>query len=399
MLPKKLRISLVSDITLDADLHKTRELEILKALADRGHITTMVAVTSRRSFQVRDSRINLISVPIRRWPLISHVVYTLFLFLFLPLHILRKKPDLVVMDPHISALSSIPSLLFLRFPRTKFVLDIKSTPVEVKGASAKLAAFFFNVLVAVAKKLFHAIEVVTPMMKVEICGKFGVDPRNVLVWTNGVPLKLFDPQNSLPESMKLRKQLGLTEKFVVFYHGVFSASRGLTETIDAINIVRRRHPEVVFFLLGTGPIVSHIEDLIQQKNLQNNVVLHAPVPYEDVPKFIGLSDVCIVPLLSNSYWSFQSPLKLLEYLAMEKVVLLTDIPAHRSVTKNEQCCIYLQSTHPVEIAKSIEHVYINKTKLGEWGKVGRNIVKSDYTWDRVAEEVETSFYRLNAIDD
>ena len=168
--------------------------------------------------------------------------------------------------------------------------------------------------------------------------------------------------------MKLKKQLDLTKKFIVFYHGAFSPTRGLTQTVEAIQIVSQQYPQVVLFLLGTGALVSDLKELIQQKNLQNNVVLHDPVLYEEVPIFIGLSDVCIVPLPNNSYWRFQNALNLLEYLAMEKVVLATDIPANRTVVEDEKCCIYLQSVNPVEIAKSIEYAYVNKDKLDGWGK-------------------------------
>ena len=73
---------------------------------------------------------------------------------------------------------------------------------------------------------------------------------------------------------------------------------------------------------------------------------------------------------------------------MEKVVLATDIPAHRVIMRNEKCCIYLRSVDPIEIAKSIEYAHVTEDKLSNWGKVGRKIVKGKYTWNKVAEEVE-----------
>lgn len=365
----------------------------MKALAGKGHATTLVGTISRSYFKTNDPRINLVSVPIRRVPLISNVFYTIFLLFFLPIHILLVKPDIIIMDPTISVLGSIPGILFSRFSRTKFILDIKSTPVEVKGLKDKLAVFFFNISVLVAKMTFHGIAIVTPMMKEEVCRKFDIDQRKVGVWTNGVPVHLFDPGSSLAESTRLRRELGLANKFVVFYHGVFSASRGLTETVEAIQIIRQKYPEVALFLLGTGSIVSSLEDLIRQKSLQNNVILHDPVPYEDVPKFVGVGDVCIVPCLNSPYWNLQSPLKLMEYLAMEKVVLASDLPCNRTVIGDKKCCIYLRSSDPSEIAKSIEYAYTNVTRLGDWGKIGRMIVKDHYTWDKVAAEVEQFLFR------
>jgi glycosyltransferase involved in cell wall biosynthesis len=365
-------------------------LELLKALAERGHNTTLVASTSRSTFQIGDPRIKIIAIPIRRAPIISRIVYSVILFFLLPIHIIVDKPDFVVMDPEMYVISSIPTLLIsrARLLRTKFVLDIKSKPVEVKSFRGRLFEFCFNVSILEAKQLFQGMTVITSLMKSELCNKFHIDQSKVGVWTSGVPIGLFNPRNSFEESMKLRKELGLTEKFIVFYHGVFTASRGLAPALDALRIVNQKYPNVVCFLLGTGPAVSDLEKLIQQKNLQHNVIIHNPVSYEDVPKFIGLSNLCIIPLPNNSYWTFQSPMKLLEYLAMEKVVLATDIPAHRVIMGNEKCCIYLRSVDPIEIAKSIEYAYVNEDKLNNWGKVGRKIVEDKYTWNKVAEEVE-----------
>jgi glycosyltransferase involved in cell wall biosynthesis len=81
---------------------------------------------------------------------------------------------------------------------------------------------------------------------------------------------------------------------------------------------------------------------------------------------------------------------------MEKVVVLTDIPAHRAVIDKAKCGIYVSSVKPMEIAKAIEYAYFNKENLGEWGKIGRKIVEEEYTWEKVARDLENY---LLSIDD
>ncbi|MCL2432432.1 glycosyltransferase family 4 protein [Candidatus Bathycorpusculum sp.] len=394
MLNKKLRISLISDLVLDVDLHKAREIEILSALAERGHITTLVAVISKKFSPIGNRGVTLISVPIKRIPMVSRIIYAIFLFFFIPFHVLIKKPDLVIMDPDLSVISSIPTLLISRLLKTKFILDVKSTPVEIKGISAKLAEFWFNVSVLIAKNLFHGIAVLTIMMRAEVSRKFNLNKKDVAVWTSGVPIDLFNP-HMVEESGKLRKQLGLEHKFIVFYHGVFSASRGLFETITAMEKISQKYPDIVFFLLGAGTITSSLSESVQKLHLEQNVVIHTPVPYEAVPQYIGFSDVCIVPLPNNSYWNFQSPLKLLEYLAMQKVVLASDIYAHRAVIADKLCGIYIPSVNPLAIAKTIDLAYNNRDKLAQWGIAGRGIVEGNYTWRKVAQDVEESIYKLS----
>ncbi|MDR1992397.1 MAG: glycosyltransferase family 4 protein [Nitrososphaerota archaeon] len=385
---KKLKISFVSALTLDTDMHKTREIEILKVLAQRGHNTTLVGVTSRDHFELSDSRIHLVTLPIRYVPVISPFIWAFILVFFLPLHVLLRRPDYIVMDPEISVLSSVPTLLFSKLVGVKFVLDIRSTPVEVIGLRARLLAFLFNVSVFISRRLFSGIVIVTSLMKTEVCQKFRLDPRKVGVWTNGVSLELFLPSFVHEQSVELGKRLGLTGKFIVFYHGAFSPTRGLTETLEAVRIVKQRYSDVVLLLLGDGPTLIQLKGLIEQGGLGDNVVIHAPIAFEEVPKFIALCDVGLVPLPNNSYWRFQNALNLLEYMAMEKVVLATDIEANRVVVGTDVCCVYIPLVSPSEIAKSIEYVYVHRDKLCVWGKSGRRIIQSSYTWEKVGDAVE-----------
>ena len=180
------------------------------------------------------------------------------------------------------------------------------------------------------------------------------------------------------------------------YHGVFSANRGLKETIEAMSIVKKSDCNVIFLLLGTGPSSKRLKDLVQMKKLQDNVIIQGPVEHAEVPKYIAMCDLGIVPLPDHPYWRSQSPLKLLEYLAMRKVVIVTSLPAHRSVVGNEKCGIYISSANPVEIAKSIMYAYKNREKLEEWGASGRKIVEEAYTWEKIAANLESY---LLSIDD
>jgi glycosyltransferase involved in cell wall biosynthesis len=374
--------------TLDDYLHKTALLQILRQFAELGHNPRLIAVRSRNACRIEDPPVRIISVPLRYVPLVSPVMFTIVLVLFLPVFILISGADFIIFDPEVNILSCFPSLYAFKFRKVKAVLDIRTVPVETVGFRGSLRKFWFSVSILVGKKLFDGMTTITPLMKKKICNDFDLNPDNVGVWTSGVSDSLFNPRNFIPESAELKKKLGLEGKFVVFYHGVFTPTRGLTETIEAMKMLKPKYPNIVFFLLGAGPSASKLSALIQKEGLQENVIIANPVDHSEVPKFISMSDVGIVPLPDHPYWRFQSPLKLLEYLAMEKVVILTDILAHRTVIGEAKCGVYISSVNPVEIAKAIEYVYLNRDSLKERGKIGREIVKREYTWEKVARSLE-----------
>lgn len=382
------RIIWINPVTFD-ELHQTSSLELLRHIDERGYNSILIAVRSKRPMQIENSRARIISVPLRFVPFLSSFMFAIGLLIFLPFCILIFAPQFIIVNqPDLSILSLIPNLLFSKLRRIKFVLDVRSIPVETNGFRGFQQKLWFGISALVAKKLFDGMTIITPLMREEICKTFKIDTCSVGTFSTGVNIDLFNPENYTSDGRELKRKLGLSSRFVVFYHGVFTATRGLKETMGSMKILGPNHPNVVLFLLGTGPIVSKLKQVAQKEGLQEHVIIHNSVDYSEVPKFIEMSDVCIVPLPDHPYWRFQCPLKLLEYLAMEKVVILTDIPAHRTVIGEEKCGIYTSSAEPEEIAKAIVYAYRNKEKLAEWGKSGRAIVEKKYTWEKVAEDLD-----------
>jgi glycosyltransferase involved in cell wall biosynthesis len=278
----------------------------------------------------------------------------------------------------------------------KVVLDVRSTQTPLENLHKKvelrqyLQNLAFSVSVCIAKRKLDGLTILTDLMKKEICNKFHIDPNWVGVWSSGVSAELFRYEEYVHDGIELRERLGLTNRFIVCYHGSLSRSRGLMDAISAMVMVRDRYPDAVLFLIGTGSIqtVGDMREAIQNNGLQDIVILHDAVDYAEVPKYIAMCDVGIVPLPDLPQWRHQCPLKLLEYLAMKKVVILSDIPCHREIVGNDKCGVYFSSNSTAGIARSIAFAYDNKEKLKEWGDSGRTIVESKYSWERIAANLD-----------
>jgi glycosyltransferase involved in cell wall biosynthesis len=371
-------------------------LNIIGEFANLGHEVSLIIPRSKSVPKTDNSRVQIISIPTRHFPIISRIAYAMVLFFFIPVYVITIKPDYVIAEPDTSILGLVSLLPYSKLKRIKLILDIRSTPVETVGFRGFLQTFFFGTSVLIAKKFFSGITIITPFMKKEICTRFNINPKRVGVWSSGVSTTLFNPEKDTSKGFDLKRKLGLTGKFVVLYHGVFSANRGLIETLEAVSILKSANPDVLFFILGTGPLCSRLKELVNVKKLEKNVIVHDQVEYSEVPKYITMCNIGVVPLPDHPYWRFQSPLKLLEYLAMEKVVILTDIPAHRFVIGENKCGVYVPSTNPIEIVKAIEYVYHNKQKLDTWGKIGRQVVIKEYTWNKQAKNLENYLFSINS---
>jgi len=394
---KKTSILWIGFFNARGGLSSSALANILKQSAELGYKTSLITASAEKNQWTKYKQFRTISIPLREFPLLLPALFDIFLFFSLPLLSVILRVDVIITESYLPILSTFEQLLISKFTKTKLVLDIRTTPVEssYEGLRGSLMKFWFSASVLIAKKKFDGITIITPMMKEEICNNFAMDSERVGVWTSGVSETLFNPEHYVADRSRFREKLGLNGKFVILYHGVFSHTRGLMETVDAMKILAPKYPDIIFFLLGTGPLAPKLEESAQDMVIQKNVIVAKPVGHSAVPRFINMCDVGIIPLPDHPYWRFQSPLKLLEYLAMKKPVILTDIPAHRTIVEEAKCGVYISSVKPTQIAEAIEYAYRNRQNLEEWGEIGIKIVRKRYTWSKVAEDLENY---LNSID-
>ncbi len=310
--------------------------------------------------------------------------FSFWLILFFSLPFKSKNFDIVVVD-WLSFLGTISTKIF---SKAKIVLDVRSPPVETKQFRGLLSKIIFNPIMFLSKYFTDGITVITSLLKNNICHDFKINPNMVGIWESGVDLSSFHPESFKSAGLKLRKSMKIDNRFVVMYHGVFTHTRGLQETIMAFNLLKSTHPDIVLLLLGQGEAKNELLKLISIHELQSSIFVLDPVPYHIIPKYIGMCDIGIVPLPNNKWWRVSSPLKFVEYLAMEKPVIATRIPFHVINLRNSEGGILIENNEPQQIQKAIIHLYNNKFLLKEMGSKGRKIA-SQYTWENLAEKFET----------
>jgi glycosyltransferase involved in cell wall biosynthesis len=381
--PKPKKIIWISFMVFDLFLHKTALLEISRYMSIIGNDFTLIAVRSNKKLDGICPEIDLKLIPLRFVPVITPLLFALIIFFLLPIYMIFERPDYIITEPGPSIVSFLWGAI-LKNGKTKFILDIRSTPVEVIGYRARMRELWFKISVLISKKMFNGITIVTDFMKKELCSNFHIDEKFVGVWANGVNMKLFDPKKY--DGNEFRKKMNLSNKFIIIYHGVLQYTRGLFETVKAVQILKEKYPDLLLFLLGDGPAFQNLKKSTETD--KDNIFIHKSVDYNQVPYFIAMSDIGIMPLPDLPDWRYQCALNLLEYLAMKKSVIITDILSNKIVAGNCKCAIYISSAEPKKIAEAIEYAYNNKDNLTRWGMQGQKIIKEKYSWVKMAEKLD-----------
>jgi glycosyltransferase involved in cell wall biosynthesis len=219
----------------------------------------------------------------------------------------------------------------------KLVLDVR-TPV-VCSASPVCAIHWMNWLAGLlfARKFCSGVTVITePLAK--FVRRFIGKRHHIQIWTSGVDLRRFDPATVSPARLPIPEG----PRRIFLYHGSIGMGRGLPELVTAFARARKVNPQLWLVILGGSPAEqTMLQRAFSTAGGASGLVLLPPVENSLVPSYVAASDVGVCPLPPLWRWAVSSPLKVLEYMAMAKPVLVTDIPAHRAIVKEGEVGLFV----------------------------------------------------------
>jgi len=300
-------------------------LDLFESLSKLGY-SVRILLPSHRSRLVKKGRLHIEAVRLEDYiPIVTKVRIWAH---FLQLALRQEKLSGIVVDFYF-----VPILLLIRIlRRTRAVMLIPSRPVPAVGAEAvgRIEAIYFRLSLMLAKHLADAITAITPM-EAEEFRRLGNMPREKMVVIPSPVSQIFFEHKPPLDGGKTKRELGmdlLVNKKVILYHGEIDECRAVTEVLNEFTTAFGDRDEFVLLVLGAGSAKERIEMRIQQKELKNCVVM-GPVPYTAVPEFIASCDLGLVILPDRPWWRYQCPTKLLEFLAMRKPVVASDLPGMR----------------------------------------------------------------------
>lgn len=383
---------------LDIAVDRTARIEMIKSLEKCGHKVILITgyKKKREDFGLGDRLKYACSISCK---FLNHATFVVSAGLYMAYFLIRWRPDVVIMDFN-TCFTALPFNILqkLHLLKIRFILDVRTIPVETSGLRGRIEEALFNSGLRYARWLYSGIAAISPFMKEVLSRRFNLNISSVGVWASGVSLEHFDPcKIDEGKARMLRKLMGLADKFVVVYHGTFGYNRGLRESIEAICQLQGRYPDIALLVIGDGPAKQMLKELVIRLSLKRQVLILDALPYEKIPLYIFLADVGILPFPNLMWWRVSSPLKLVEYLAMGKPVIVTDLEAHREVLNSHECGFFIRSNEPHLIAEKLAQVYeLGRERLKKLGSPGRELVQSEYTWDRQAQKVENFLVRLGA---
>jgi len=186
------------------------------------------------------------------------------------------------------------------------------------------------------------------------------------------------------EGKTIREEYDLNDSLVIGYLGSIEFWLDMFPLLRAIESLKRKY-EIKLLIVGSRLRTSapqKVRRQLRRLKIEEKVVwLENFVPYHDVPFWISAMDICTIPFNYNHPTAYYSaPIKLLEYLALEKPVFSTPVPEVLTMGKD---CVRIVLTED-DYEREIKSYIKDPTSYLEKGKEGK-LIASKFTWTRMAK--------------
>lgn len=219
----------------------------------------------------------------------------------------------------------------------------------------------------------------------------GVEVDKIIVSPNGVDSDFFKPQ---PKDERLAQHLGIkANDFVCSFAGSFGPWHGVDTIAESIRFTKDLIPEVKFLIIGDGDLRPQLESILERDKVEDCVIFTGVIDYNLIPSYLSLSNILLTPCNSNDDDSgfFNSPIKLFEYMALEKPIIATSVGQQTEVLDNGKLGELIPERNPEELANAIYRIYNNYSEYKEIAKQGRIICTQNYDWKNNIQRIYRAY--------
>src|SRR5207253_10803282 len=117
--------------------------------------------------------------------------------------------------------------------------------------------------------------------------------------------------------------------------------------------LQRQRQEIVVLLVGGGPEESNLRALTQELDLGESVVFTGRVPHQEIQRYYDLADLFVFPRVSMRLTELVTPLKPLEAMAQERIVVASSVGGHRELIRDRETGYLFPPDEPQHLAEGV----------------------------------------------
>ncbi len=363
--------------------------ELYKNFQSMGDVTCFIG----KSKQHEDSS-DMVGVPFINIPSFRAISYYCALFFYLFYYSMKLKPDVIYVRKSSLGISPLIVSKLLKVP---YVLEVNGLIDDeirmLKNHKNEIIIKFFILIDFFHFKCCNKIIAVSQGIKEQIILNYGISEQKISFIENGVSSDIFFPiERTIALSIL---KLNPSKKYVCFVGGL-APWHGVEYLVQSANKILKEFPNVLFLIIGDGPMKEALIQQIEKLHLTKNFFLTGNVDHSLVPYYINASELCVAPF--TGYRNIRiglSPLKIYEYLSCAKPVVASNIPGVSEIVLNSGGGILVKPDDSEELEMAILKLLKNEKIRTKMGQMGREYIILNHSWSYTAKKIFSIFINIS----
>lgn len=197
----------------------------------------------------------------------------------------------------------------------------------------------------------------------------------------------------------LRKKLNIDEELILGYFGRIRWLEGIDTLIKSIPILQKNGIDIRVILIGNieKKYSIFLKTLINKLDLSKNVLFLGSMPQKELIHYYSIVDMIIIPRGNNKVSRIVTPIKPIEAMRFNTLVIASDLPALRySIIDNKTGALF-KPENEKDLATKVIHYYRNPDLKGEIENFASKYVKENFSWDKVIQKYKKLYQNLLSI--
>ena len=372
---------------------ETHVLEVSKLLRDRGYDVTVFTSDLYKEVpftRKKDWASTSEGIPVKRFK--AHSMPGELHYIFIPTMmkaILRSKFDLI--HAHSYGYFQVNlSGLNKRLRNTPFVLTPHfHPPWSMWGGDRRkqlrkiydkiMAPSVLNSVDRIIGVSHHEIELLSKIIK--------IDMTKVRYIPNGIDFSRFEPIPSPKFFIEKYRPKGN----MILYVGRLASNKGLEVLVNSAVDVLKENPNSTFVFVGED---EGMKDTLIKLGKERGIAKHLLFTghIKDHQLFLSAFSACDLFVLPSEYEAFG--IVLLEAQACKKPVIGTRVGGVPEAIGSEGSGMIIEYGDPQQLSEAINKLLSDPELRMKMGKIGRERVKTRFTWEIVVDQIEKVYTEL-----
>ena len=191
---------------------------------------------------------------------------------------------------------------------------------------------------------------------------------------------------------KLRAEIGITpDQVIIGYVGRLLRMKGLDILLEAFASLD--NPNLRLLIVGSGEYEQEFMEQAERLGIRDRIIHYPSVAHEDVPAYMQLINIFVLPSRRYRMWAEQFGRVLVEAMAAGAIVIGSDSGAIPEVIGNAG--FVFRENNVVSLREALNNALaLDSNARSQLLSIGRERASKEYSWERFATQAAAFLKRI-----